>query len=128
MFWLFWLLKWQDTFMVVSQKITIKGQLLMISSFKSWELFKFKYVIFIADLYTLHHIQKICRQYMNHCNLCSSSMNFCFLTSVIKQEGAKWAKWNCWAHMFMGFILTFGKVRKYLKNFLFKKIFESSVI
>ena len=28
------------------------------SSFKSWKLFKFKYVIFIADLYTLHHIQK----------------------------------------------------------------------
>ena len=94
-FWLFWLLKIQDVFF---QKL--KAFQVQICNFYCWPLHSTPY-------------PKICWQYMNHCNLCPSSMNFCFLTFVIKQEGAKWAKWNCWAHMLMGFILILGKVRKH---------------
>ena len=59
-FWLFWLLKLQDTFMVVSQKITITDWLM--SSFKSWKLFKFKYVILLLTI-TLYIIFK---KYVNN--------------------------------------------------------------
>ena len=67
--------------------------------FQKLKAFQVQVCNFIADLYTLHHIKKICRQYMNHCNLCSSSINLCFLTSVIKQKGAMWANRSCGTHV-----------------------------
>ena len=50
----------------------------MMSSFKSCELSKFKYIILLLTIAILIISQKICQKYSSHYNLCSSSLIFLF--------------------------------------------------